>query len=77
MGQWFASDIAYHILSVENENPGNGHLEDVFERFESSCKRDKKPLMIMDFFNEQFKQHCITKRGFIAVNNSDHVIKFF
>jgi hypothetical protein len=76
-GQWFVSDLAYHILSVENSCPGNGHLDDVFEWFEQSCKRDRMPLMIMDFFNQRFKEHCINKRGFIPILHSDHVIKVF
>lgn len=76
-GQWFCSNIAYHILSVANNEPGNGHLQDVFDWFEYACKRDCLNLMIMDFFNERFKLHCIKKRGFAIVPNSDHVIKTF
>lgn len=76
-GQWFSSTMAYHILSIKNNSPGNGHLNDVFEWFENSCKRDKLPLMIMDFFNPQFKLHCITKRGFVEIPKTSHLIKVF
>lgn len=76
-GQWFDSATAYRILSVTNEKPGNGHLEDVFEWFENSCKRDRRSLIIMEFFNEKFKEHCIKKRGFMPVNGTDHLIKIF
>jgi hypothetical protein len=76
-GQWFDSNFAYHILSIRNTCPGNGHLDDVFEWFEQSCRRDCKAFMIMDFFNERFKIHCIMKRGFAPVPNSDHVVKIF
>jgi len=76
-GQWFSTDMAYCIISVKNDKPGNGHLEDVFEWFESSCKRDGKALMILEFFNPQFKEHCITKRGFVAIKGTNDVIKIF
>jgi hypothetical protein len=74
-GQWFSSDFAYHILSILNEKPGNGHLQDVFEWFEASCLRDGKALMIMDFFNPEFKRHCIEKRGFKEVPGTDNLVK--
>jgi len=76
-GQWMSTELAYIIISVINSSPGNGHLEDVFEWFENSCKRDKKALMILEFFNDQFKTHCIEKRGFIAIPGKDDVIKIF
>lgn len=74
-GQWFAHDLCYVIVSILNETPGNGHLNDVFEWFEHFCKRDGKSLVIIEFFNEQFKTHCIEKRGFIEMGNN--VVKIF
>jgi hypothetical protein len=74
-GQWFSTDVAYVILSVINSKPGNGHLDDVFQWFEFSCRRDGKALMVMELMNDGFKKHLITKRGFTDVG--DHVIKFF
>lgn len=76
-GQWLSTDDAFVIISILNKNPGNGHLDDVFEWFEYSCKRDKKALMIMEFMNDRFKKHCIEKRGFTAIKNTDDVIKEF
>jgi len=64
-------------MSVMNESSGNGHLEDVFEWFEHSCKRDKKALMILEFFNDRFKKHCIEKRGFIAIPGRNDLIKIY
>lgn len=76
-GLWRATDTAYEILSINNEEPGNGHLKDVLEWFESSCIRDKKDLLIKEFFlNNSFKMHLINKRGFWPVNIDD-VIKYF
>lgn len=74
-GQWFTTENAYHILSVMNENPGNGHLDDVFEWFENSCRRDRRNLIVMEFFNKKFKSHCINKRGFRPIPDSDDLIK--
>ena len=76
-GQWIATDFTYDIISVINETPGNGHLEDVFEFFERSCRRDKRALRIREFFNEPFRQHCINKRGFVPVVGSSDLIKVF
>lgn len=76
-GQWLSTELAYCIISVINESPGNGHLEDVFEWFEQSCKRDGKALMILEFFNDRFKKHCIEKRGFTPIPGKNDAIKIF
>ena len=70
-GQWIATETAYEILSISNNEPGNGHLDDVFEWFEYSCKRDKKDLIIREFWNNDFKEHCIKKRGFKLYGEND------
>lgn len=49
IGIFLVTDKTYDIVAIENENPGNGHFEDVLQWFEHSCHRDKKNL---------------TKRGF-------------
>ena len=81
-GQWFWHKMKTFgpilcILSIINDEPGNGHLDDVFQWFEESAKRAGCYLMIMDFHNERFKQHCIEKRGFTEVPGTDHVVKLF
>lgn len=62
------------FISVINSQPGNGHLDDVFQWFESSCKRDKKALIVMELMNERFKKHLLEKRGFSDMGK-DNVIK--
>ena len=74
-GQWISTDFTYDIISVTNRQKGNGHLEDVFQWFENSCKRDKKALRIREFFNERFRRHCIDKRGFIPIVGTNDLIK--
>ena len=70
-GQWRSTETAYEILSITNNEPGNGHLDDVFEWFEYSCKRDGKDLIIREFWNNDFKEHCIKKRGFKLYGEND------
>jgi len=78
-GQWFFSPKTRTlcILSIVNEKPGNGHLDDVFMWFEYSAKTHKCPLVIMEFMNDRFKKHCIEKRGFIPMPGTDHLVKIF
>lgn len=73
-GLWSSDKSNYIILAIENSCPGNGHLKDVFEWFENSCKRDKKDLLVMEIMNENFKRHLITKCKFRPYG-TDHAIK--
>lgn len=63
-GQWRETPAAYEILSVVNEEPGNGHLGDVFEWFAYACRRSGKPLRIVCTWNERFGRHLTGQRGF-------------
>jgi hypothetical protein len=66
----------YIIIGIGNDKQGNGHLQDVFDWFENSCKRDKKNLMVVEIMNKPFMKHLIEKRGFKAIDNNN-VIKYF
>ena len=66
----------YIIIGIGNDKQGNGHLQDVFDWFENSCKRDKKNLMVVEIMNKRFMKHLIEKRGFTAIDNNN-VIKIF
>lgn len=70
-GQWRETPQAYEILSVANDDPGNGHLNDVLEWFEFACKKSKKPLRIIRFSDRSFMAHLIKKRGFKAISDED------
>jgi len=77
-GQWFTKPgyvSSYVILTVINDEPGNGHLNDVFQWFEFSCTRDGYALEVWEIMNERFRQHLIEKRGFKSAPNN-RVIKF-
>lgn len=74
-GLWCKTDSAYEILAVKNDLPGNGHLQDVFEWFENSCKRDKVDLIVREIWNLEFKRHLLTKRGFVLLGKDDAIKK--
>lgn len=77
-GQWGSTSDSYYILSIINHDPGNGHLNDVFEWFEFSCKRDKKNLLVLECFNKEFYDHLLSKRNFIALDaDKENCIKVF
>lgn len=74
-GTWRATFISYEILNVINDQPGNGHFEDVIEWFEYSCRRDGKLLRILEVMNDRLRTHLVNKRGFTSVG-PDCVKKF-
>lgn len=76
-GMWCSTDKSYDILAVINNTPGNGHLTDVLQWFEQSCRRDKKALRILEVWNNKFKQHLINKRNFKQDDGVDNVIKHY
>lgn len=75
-GLYGVNDKEYELIAIMNDQQGNGHLDDVFEWFENSCKRDKKALKVCEIWNERFFNHLVTKRGFIELNPM-YVIKRF
>lgn len=75
-GQWSSDDESYNIISVINEKPGNGHLQDVFDWFENSCKRDDKSLKVLEIMNPRFFTHLIEKRGFVKIDEINAVKHF-
>jgi hypothetical protein len=74
-GQYVFSDQGLEIISIINDKPGNGHLNDVFQWFEYAARVQKLNLLIRAFMNNRFKKHCIKKRGFKAIPKTDDVIK--
>lgn len=77
-GQWGCTKDSFYILSVKNSVPNNGHLDDVFEWFEYSCKRDGRNLLVLECMNSKFYQHMIYRRGFVALDEQRrNCIKIF
>lgn len=77
-GQWGCAKDSYFILSVMNSEIGNGHLDDVFQWFEYSAKRDGKNLIVLECINDRFYNHLLYKRGFEPLDNTQtNCIKIF
>ncbi len=77
-GQWGSTGDSLFILSVLNKDPGNGHLDDLFEWFEYSAKEHSMNLMVLECENERFYDHLLSKRGFIALDaGKRNCIKIF
>lgn len=77
-GQWGSTPDSYYILSVKNNIKNNGHLDDVFEWFEYSCKRDNRNLLVLECLNHRFYSHLLTKRGFVSLDSEkENCIKVF
>jgi len=75
-GLWTTTERTFDILAVTNDEPGNGHFDDVLQWFEYACKRDQKDFRILEVWNKAFKKHLLTKRGF-KPEGLDHVVKKF
>lgn len=75
-GLWRSNKDCYEILSINNREPGNGHLTDALEWFYQSCKRDNMNLIICEFMNKKFKRHLIKYEGFKSHGQND-LIKTF
>lgn len=76
-GLWYSKPDAYVLLMVMNDEIGNGHFTDVMEWFENSCARDKKNFIVAEVWNKRLLKHLIEKRGFVAIEGTENVIKYF
>lgn len=63
------------ILAIQNDNPGNGHFEDVLEWFYNSAKRDNKHLQFSEILNPKFAKHLEDKRGFKIMDKGTKAVK--
>jgi hypothetical protein len=75
-GMWSSNDTSYDILAISNDVKGNGNLNDVFQWFEYSCRRDNRALRILEVWNADFKNHLINKLQFEDIGG-DNLIKYF
>lgn len=65
-GLWTEKGRCYRILALMNREPHNGHLEDVFEWFMHSAKRDGFDFIVHEVMNPAMGRLLI-RRGFIPV----------
>lgn len=70
-GLWNSDAENYLILSFVNDEQGNGHLNDVFQWFEHSAKREGLNIKILQIVNSRFYNHLINKRGFKKIEGTE------
>lgn len=76
-GLYRFAENSIDILGITNEESGNGHVRDVFEWFEFSCKHQKKPfLKVLECWNVKLREMCL-KNGFTEVKDTDNLQKQF
>lgn len=75
-GLYCSDETSYSILTVKNSQKGNGHLNDVFQWFENSCKRDGKDLKVLEIQTERFYNHLVLKRGFTPIDKENVIKKY-
>ena len=75
-GLYTANGNTYELLAIVNDEPNNGHLQDVFDWFENSCKRDRYDLKVLELMNEDFKNHLVKQRGFKPCGKDDLIKQF-
>lgn len=75
-GLYVSTSETYDIIAVVNNEPGNGHFQDVIDWFENSCLRDKKSLRFMEMMNDEFRKHLVLKRGY-KPEGENNLIKTF
>lgn len=86
-GIWRSDKKAIIVLAVANDKPGNGHLEDFFDWFETACVQAELPLIIQevgslenaafdDFkISNRFANYLVQKRGFKQIEGTNDYIK--
>ena len=67
-GLWGSTDTSYDILAIDNEDKGNGHLQDVFDWFKMKCIRDKRDLRFHELLNIRFENYLL-RNGFEKGDN--------
>lgn len=63
-GLWRFHDGAYEILAVLNTKKGNGHFAATMHHFETSARRDKVKLRLLEVFNLRLYFNSVFKYGY-------------
>lgn len=70
-GLWRCARDAYEILVIVNEQPDNGHLQDVFDWFDHSCRRDSRNINILEILSEHSICHLSDWQARLRTHGSD------
>lgn len=75
-GLWNASTLSIDIFACINNEPGNGHLDDVFEWFFAIAKEKGLPVRVTNVSSPTFREQLIEKWKFIPTNDRDTLLRF-
>jgi len=62
----------YEVLAIQNDEPGNKHVEAAFAYFFTSCKRDKRDFIVRQVWNIGLAAK-LSKMGFTCINEDDYI----
>ncbi len=68
--------LSVDIIKVENAQPYNGHMRDVFEWIIEYARLEKKPLVIKNVKGAGFKQKLLENWQFQETKNPEVLIRF-
>lgn len=58
---------AYTIVAIWNKVPHNGALDEFLSALEEVSDREKKPVRIVEFYNDRLRQHILKRKGWVLV----------
>lgn len=74
-GAYRSRGMAYEILTIANDKPGNGHVEAMLAWFFKSCKRDKMNLIIREVTNKGLVIK-LSRLGFTCFAEDNYIKRF-
>lgn len=75
-GLWVQSRMSIDIFACINDEPGNGHMDDVFEWFFEIAKEGALAVRIVNVSAVKFRNDLIEKWGFTPTDTFDTLVKF-
>lgn len=75
-GIWNVSTFSVDVFACINDEPGNGHMDDVFEWFFSIATERGLPVRVTNVSSEDFRQQLIDKWLFVPTKDHDTLIRF-
>ena len=70
-GQYRITPDAVELLSIINDDSGNGHFHHLMNHFISMAKKRKLPFRVLEVNNRNLKTHLLFKWGFKSINDVD------
>lgn len=75
-GLWVQSKMSIDIFACINDEPGNGHMDDVFEWFFEIARTGALAVRIVNVSSVTFRNQLIEKWKFAPTDDFDTLINF-